>query len=454
MNNKANKTVWRRLAACFAAAGFALASFAPVSAFGAEADGGNAITGETLFGDVDGSATTVGDVLAVGDYATKDDLAKATPADYANVANLASNAAPQSALSDYALKSSLSSLAPLSSLTSHTGDTSNPHAVTAAQVGAYSKSEIDAKGYLTADTETDPTFSAWANGTSIVAGKGASVGKPVAVAIGYKSVTLYTNAVAVGVENKANSSYASAVGMGNTAQNYASSAFGRGNVASGWESSAFGMSNTANEEEASSFGYMNYATASKASAFGWYNTAKDERASAFGYQNEANAWGASAFGYYCQANGQVSCAFGYSAYTGTDNDKWYESLAFSQTPDRIYLNSKRDDFGATARTLQSYLDERATTNAVAALADKIPAISATDPTFSNAVLAVTTSFDTNTVAQINELLDGGTVSPLAASTGVGAALAAIAAALAALKKSLAATDAKVSAANVALEEVA
>ena len=217
----------------------------------------------------------------------------------------------------------------------------------------------DGSAIVTKNTESDPKFSAWTNGTSIVAGYGASVGKPVAVAIGYKSVTLYTNAVAVGVENKANNSYASAMGMGNTAQNYASSAFGRGNVANGWESSAFGMTNSAVEEESSAFGYMNYATASKASAFGWYNTAKDERASAFGYQNEANAWGASAFGYYCQANGQASCAFGYSAYTGTDEDKWYESLAFSQTPDRIYLNSKRDDFGASARTLQSYLDERA-----------------------------------------------------------------------------------------------
>ena len=169
---------------------------------------------------------------------------------------------------------------------------------------------------------------------------------------------------------------------------------------------------------------------------------------AVGYGARA-AYSSVAIGHEAQAEVVGSVAIGRKAYASVS-----DSLAFSQSPSLIYLGSSTTNSGATARTLQSYLDERATTNAVNELAAKIPAISATDPTFSNAVLAVTTSFDTNTVAQINELIAGGTVSPLAASTGVGAALAAIAAALAALKKSLAATDAKVSAANTALEEVA
>ena len=74
--------------------------------------------------------------------------------------------ADSSALSSYALKTDLSSLAPLASLTSHTSNVNNPHAVTAAQVGAYSISEIDAKGYLTSFTESDPTVHAWAKATS------------------------------------------------------------------------------------------------------------------------------------------------------------------------------------------------------------------------------------------------------------------------------------------------
>ena len=81
-------------------------------------------------------------------------------------------------------------------------------------------------------------------------------------------------------------------------------------------------------------------------------------------------------------------------------------------------------------------------------------ISETSTTFSTAVLSVTKNIDTEVVASINELLETGSQLPTTGVVSVGAALAAFAAALAKLKSNLAATDAKVSAANTALEEVA
>lgn len=79
------------------------------------------------------------------------------------------------------------------------------------------------------------------------------------------------------------------------------------------------------------------------------------------------------------------------------------------------------------------------------------AISATDATFSNAVLAVGLNIDTNTLAAINELA---TIDYTTPATTVGALLAALAAGLAALKKKTTTIETKVDAANTALEEVA
>lgn len=61
-------------------------------------------------------------------------------------------------------------------------------------------------------------------------------------------------------------------------------------------------------------------------------------------------------------------------------------------------------------------------------------ISATDPTFSNAVLSVGLNIDTNTVAAINALVESGDDLPIGGATSVGAILLAIAAAIAALKR--------------------
>lgn len=61
-------------------------------------------------------------------------------------------------------------------------------------------------------------------------------------------------------------------------------------------------------------------------------------------------------------------------------------------------------------------------------------ISSTNPTFSNAVLAVGLNLDTNTVAAINALVEAGNELPIGGAATVGALLIALAAAVAALKR--------------------
>ena len=73
---------------------------------------------------------------------------------------------------------------------------------------------------------------------------------------------------------------------------------------------------------------------------------------------------------------------------------------------------------------------------------KTTAISADNPTFSNAVLSVGIGVDTNTVAAINALVESGDELPIGGVTTVGALLLAIAAAVAVLRRSkLSATSA-------------
>lgn len=77
-----------------------------------------------------------------------------------------------------------------------------------------------------------------------------------------------------------------------------------------------------------------------------------------------------------------------------------------------------------------------------------PIISATNPSFSNAVLAVGLGVDTNTVAAINALVEAGDELPIGGAATVGGLLLALAAAVAALKR----TKADASALRYAMPE--
>ena len=237
-------------------------------------------------------------------------------------------------------------------IATHTSDKSNPHKVTAAQVGALTDSAAEAKYAQKTDAVLkSDTSLVMSNANEITIGKGA-VGHNLAVAIGAESVAANWNGVAIGT-------------------------------------------------------------------------------SAYAYDN--------------------SVALGESAYAP------YRSFGVPYLPKNFYFNSKVGDLGTTKKSLQSYLDERATTNALADVKASIPVISATDATFSNAVLAVGLNIDTNSVAVLNEIAKDFGGFPLSAgetATTVGGLLAALAAGLAALKKSVSTLSSKVDDANAALEEVA
>lgn len=63
-------------------------------------------------------------------------------------------------------------------------------------------------------------------------------------------------------------------------------------------------------------------------------------------------------------------ALGANSYTATSN-----SLAVAQTPDAILLNSKTTDSGASAKTLQAYLDEKAGATDLSTLSDTVSTLS-------------------------------------------------------------------------------
>ena len=225
----------------------------------------------------------------------------------------------------------------------------------------------DAGDYLkTADLaakETDPSFNAWTNGNNIVVGYGAESAhdNPIAcsVVIGREARTGDSaNCVAIGYEANAHGAKTVAIGANANPQGNESISIGVSSKASGEKGVALGHDATASA--------YSFAVGSGAAANGGY-------AVALGYGTTA-ARGSVAIGVHRDRTGYVAA----SATNST-------SVAFAYYPNEFWLGSYKDS--TDARTLQSYLDERATTNDLAAVKASIPAISATDETFSNAVNA-------------------------------------------------------------------
>lgn len=297
-------------------------------------------------------AVTASAVTATKEYVDRKDSALATSATnlVASATNEISKAVTKAQSTADAAKASAAKNA--DALAKHTGDTANPHKVTAAQVGALTDSAAEAKYAQKADVVMkSDTSLVMSKANEVTIGEGA-VGHSLAVAIGLKATAANWNGVAIGT-------------------------------------SAYAMDN--------------------------------------------------------------SVALGIYSYAP------YASFGVRYLPSNFYFNSSSTDDGATKKSLQEYLDERATTNALAEVKASIPVISATDATFSNAVLAVGLNIDTNSVAVLNALAKDFGGFPLSAgetATTVGGLLAALAAGLAALKKSVSTLSAKVDDANAALEEVA
>ena len=269
-----------------------------------------AVTATKEYVDKRDAATLAAATNAANAY-TDEAVKSAAPADYAAVSNAAMTALQPAATNGLVTASVTNGLASAASVAQEATARESGDAKNAAAIAAEKQARLGA-GYLTA--ESDPAFAAWTNGTSIVAGYGASSGDYAeqCVVIGAYASILGSAGVAIGTS--ANARAGVAVG------DY-SKANGRGSVAIG----------------------------------GW-NTASEDYSIVIGTHEKGGV----------RSNG----AYSFNIPT--------------PDPSLFYFNSFEGQ-GSTARNLQSYLDERATTDALAEVKAAIPVISATDETFSNAV---------------------------------------------------------------------
>ena len=260
-----------------------------------------------------------------------------------------------------------SSKADKSALTAHVDNTDNPHAVTAAQVGAVPLVE-DASIEMTAVTIGSRK-------------DGESVGE-YSFANGFEVTASGYNSHAEGYYTTASTNYSHAEGIGTTASGDCSHAEGDYTTASGDYSHAEGKDTTAS-------GYCSHAE-------GFYAYTKEQDDYAF-------AW-----------NGDVERREMYDPYK-------------SNGPGTFNINP--------AGGLNGFWIGEQTLGGILALKADKSAISATNPTFSNAVLAVGLNIDTNSVAVLNEIAATFGGFPIeGTATTVGGLLAALAAAIAWLKK--------------------
>ena len=354
-------------------------------------------------------------------------------------------------------------------LSAHASDTNNPHAVTAAQVGALSVTKEDYMlfGLTFTRTLADSTLM-W---------RGIYFGTNTNVEIDYNGV--YAKSFPTNDETQITltalrpwgfTSYDSATKTTNefylpdkggtiltseSDSDFRAWKSGKG-ISAGNNSSASTLGVSIGSG-AHTYGMASVAIGSSTSAGRSYG---GDYATAIGYGSTANAIYSVGI-----AGGDVKKAGTYGiALKGTVTNEYATTIGYAaksfvdysfnlNTPDPAHFYFAATN-AATARTLQSYLDERATTNDLADVKASIPAISATDATFSNAVLQVgigTLGITTNDLQVVHDLAN----LPVGTSiTTVGGLLAALAAGLVALKKSVSSLSAKVDDANAALEEVA
>ncbi len=250
-------------------------------------------------------------------------------------------------------------------------------------------------------------------------------------AMGYGATASGVYSSAMGYGAKASGECSSAMGYYAAARGECSSAVGYNAIVDGDWSAAVGFLAMASGDRSSAIGYRAYAPGVYSSAMGYEATASGRQSSAMGYYAAASGTNSVAIGYGAKAVGDYAVAIGDAATglpvvfdvwtnktttvtevtledgsvsnavvevteivtnssataVGYANAAGYHSLALgymayapadamglAYTPDRIYLCSSNTakNAGSTARSLQSYLDERVAwgslTNEVNALA--------------------------------------------------------------------------------------
>ena len=240
------------------------------------------------------------------------------------------------------------------------------------------------------------------------------------------------------VEDANNNKTAVTIGRrtGNVGEN--SLANGYGVVASGAYSHAEGVDATASGIYSHAEGFLTTASGDCSHAEGYYATASGNNSHAEGFLTTASGDCSHAEGYYAHTKKQDSSAFAWNGdETRTTPYESHGSGTFNINP-----VGGMDGFWIGEQTLASILTNKA---------DKAD-ISATDPTFSNAVLAVGLNIDTNSVAVLNDIAATFGGFPIeGTATTVGGLLAALAAAIAWLKKNKVGSFASVGGASATVE---
>ena len=207
-----------------------------------------------------------------------------------------------------------------------------------------------------------------------------------------------------------------------------------------------GERSLANGNEVIASGYFSHAEGDSTTASGNYSHAEGSYTTASGPYSHAE-------GSYTTASGLCSHAEGYLSQTkeddiyafawNGDDSKTEEDPYKSNGPGTFNINplGGLDGFYIGEQTLAAIL-----------LGSVTNKISATNPTFSNAVLAVGLNIDTNSVAVLNEIADTFGGFPIGGTaTTVGGLLAALAAAAAWLKKNKVGSFASVGGATATVE---
>ena len=240
------------------------------------------------------------------------------------------------------------------------------------------------------------------------------------------------------VEDANNNKTAVTIGRrtGNVGEN--SLANGYGVVASGAYSHAEGVDATASGIYSHAEGFLTTASGNNSHAEGYYATASGNNSHAEGFLTTASGDCSHAEGYYAHTKKQDSSAFAWNGdETRTTPYESHGSGTFNINP-----VGGMDGFWIGEQTLASILTNKA---------DKAD-ISANDPTFSNAVLAVGLNIDTNSVAVLNDIAATFGGFPIeGTATTVGGLLAALAAAIAWLKKNKVGSFASVGGASATVE---